>query len=126
MLIVDDDPRTRDALAAYLSALDGIGVIQQASNGWEAIDTIQTQATDIVLMDIRMPRMDGMQAARILKAIWPQTKVIIHTMFPEYRTEALDMGADAFLVKGCSLEDLVSTIRSVAASRRSPGWEAAA
>jgi len=111
---VDDDPRTRDALAAYLSVLDGVGIVLQASDGLEAIDLIQTQPTDIVLMDIRMPRMDGMEAARIVKTIWPQTKVIILSMYPEYRAEALEVGADAFLVKGGRAEDLVSTIRSIA------------
>jgi DNA-binding NarL/FixJ family response regulator len=114
MLIVDDDPRTRDALAAFLSVLDGIGAVLQASDGWEAIDLIQTQRTDIVLMDIRMPHLDGLEAARIVKTAWPETKVIMLSMYPEYRAEALEVGADAFLVKGGTAEDLVTTIRSVA------------
>ena len=116
MLIVDDDPRTRDALAAYLSLLDGIGVVLQASDGWEAIDLVQTQPTDIVLMDISMPRLDGVEATRIVKTVWPATKVIILSMYPEYRSAALEIGADAFLVKGRRAEDLVSTIRSLAPS----------
>jgi YesN/AraC family two-component response regulator len=114
MLIVDDDPRTRDALAAYLSVLDGIGTVIQASDGWEAIDLVQTQPPDIVLMDVRMPRMDGMEAAWIVKTVWPATKVILLSMYPEYRAAALEIGADAFLVKGGRAEDLVSTIRSIA------------
>lgn len=114
MLIVDDDPRTRDALTAYLSALAGFGAIRQACDGLEAIDLLQSQPTDIVLLDIRMPRMDGLEAARVVKAIWPQTKIIMLSMYPEYRAEAFESGADAFLVKGGRVEDLVSTIRSVA------------
>ncbi len=114
LLVVDDDPRTRKAMAAYLGTRQGIKVIGEAADGQEAIEAMPVQVPDVILMDVRMPRMGGMHAARILKDHWPRTKVILLTMYPSYRDEAEQVGADAFLVKGGAVEDLVITIRTVA------------
>ncbi len=103
-------------MAAYLATREGIRVIGEASNGQEAIDVMPVQVPDVVLMDVRMPRMGGLHAARILKDRWPRTKVIILTMYSSYREQAEEVGADAFMVKGGSIEDLVTTIRSITAS----------
>jgi two-component system NarL family response regulator len=113
VMIVDDDSRTRGALAAYLSGLDGMTVVGQALDGLEALELIQAQAPDIVLMDVQMPRMGGIQATRILKHQWPQIKVVILTIDPGRLCEATSAGADAFLVKGCSVDEMASIMRSV-------------
>ena len=64
----------------------------------------------MVLMDVRMPVMDGLEATRIIKDRWPEVKVIVLTMYPSHQAEALAAGADAFLVKGCTAEDLLKAI----------------
>jgi DNA-binding NarL/FixJ family response regulator len=113
VMIVEDDSRTRGALAAYISGLEGMSIIGQALDGLEAIELIQDQVPDIVLMDVRMPRMGGIQATRILKEQWPQVKVVILTIDPGCLAEATSAGADAFLLKGCSVDEMVSIMRSV-------------
>jgi DNA-binding NarL/FixJ family response regulator len=65
---------------------------------------------DVVLMDARMPGMDGLEATRLIKDTWPEVKVVVLTMYPTYRARAQAAGADAFLVKGCSPEVLLAAI----------------
>ena len=65
---------------------------------------------DVVLIDARMPVMDGLEATRLIKDKWPEVKVIVLTMYPMYRAKALAVGADDFLVKGCPPEDLLEAI----------------
>ena len=115
LLIVDDNIRARGALAAYLSTLDGIHVSGEASNGLEALAMLQTQNADIVLMDERTSGMGGLEIAQIMRLRWPDVKLIILAVFPDSRNKALSVGAAAFLMKGCSPDELTSTIRSVAA-----------
>ncbi|MCK7461766.1 MAG: response regulator transcription factor [Sphingobacterium sp.] len=111
-MIVDDSLRARCALKALLSQQAGINVTAEAPNGQEAIQSISKQKPDTVLMDIRMPVMDGLDATKAIKARWPQIKIVILTMYPEYQTEALAAGADAFLMKGCSLEEIIKLAKS--------------
>jgi DNA-binding NarL/FixJ family response regulator len=110
IMIVDDTPRARQALAAFLSLKVGIQNIAQASNGMEAIKSIKSHLPKIILMDVQMPIMDGLEATRIIKKCWPTIKIVILTMYPYYRPDASAAGADAFLVKDCSGNELVSTI----------------
>ena len=65
---------------------------------------------DVVLMDIRMPAMDGIEATRAIKSRWPSVRVVAVTLYEEHRAEALAAGADAFLIKGCSPEELIGAI----------------
>lgn len=111
IMIVEDNPRARRALKALMSQQAGIRVTVEASNGLEAIKLIQRQAPDLVLMDVRMPVMDGVEATKIIKKNWSHIKIVILTMYPDCQTEALSAGADAFLAKGCSLEEMTSIIR---------------
>lgn len=112
IMIVDDSLRARRALKALMSQQAGINVTAEASNGQEAIQGINQQKPDIVLMDIRMPIMDGLEATTAIKAKWPQIKVIILTMYPEHQAEALAAGADAFLVKGCPLGEIIDLVQA--------------
>lgn len=117
LMIVDDNPRTRGALVACLSTIDEMSVMAQASDGWEALDMLEVQAPvpDIVLMDVRMPKLGGLEATRIMKRRWPHLKVVILSMYPDYLIDATLAGADAFLAKGCSMDEVVGTIRALAA-----------
>jgi len=109
IMVVEDSSRARSALMAYISLQVGVRITAEASNGLEAINKIKSSPPDIVIMDIQMPVMDGLEATKIIKKRWPKVKVIALTMYKKYQSEALSAGADAFLVKGCSVAELVSS-----------------
>jgi len=113
LMIVDDNPHARKALSAFFSMQDWLIIVSEASNGEEALEKIESQIPDMILMDAQMPVMDGLQATQIIKNRWPQIKVIILTIYASYKSQAQQVGADAFLVKGCSTEKLTSTICSL-------------
>jgi DNA-binding NarL/FixJ family response regulator len=99
---------------ALLEMEPGIEVASEASNGREAVQIVADEQPDVVLMDVRMPIMDGLEATRHIKERWPQIKVIILTMYPTNEAEALAAGADRFLLKGAASSSLAEVIRSVA------------
>lgn len=113
LMIVDDNPHARKALTAFISTQNRLSVVSEASNGEEALENIKRRPPDIILMDVHMPIMDGLQATRIIKNRWPKIKVIILTIYADYKSQAYQAGADAFLVKGCSMEEMISTIYSL-------------
>ena len=110
IMVVEDSLRARSALTAYISLQVGVRITAEASNGIEAISKIKSSPPDIVIMDMQMPVMDGLEATKIIKKRWPKVKVIALTMYKNYQSEALSAGADAFLEKGCSVAELVSTV----------------
>ncbi|MGD9029813.1 MAG: response regulator transcription factor [Anaerolineae bacterium] len=110
VLIADDRPRSRRGLRALLTTQPGIEVVGEAGNGREALRLVGETWPDAVLMDAKMPAMDGLTATRLIKERWPGIKVIVLTMYGANRTDAMTAGADAFLVKGCSAEKLLRAI----------------
>jgi DNA-binding NarL/FixJ family response regulator len=110
VLIADDRLSSRNGLKALLVTQPGIEIVGEAADGQETIQFIEQCRPDVVLMDVRMPLIDGLEATRIIKDRWPKVKVIMLTMYPSHQAEALAAGADAFLVKGCTAEDLLETI----------------
>ena len=117
VLLVDDDELMRAGLAAVLSSSPAIEVVGHASSGRLALDRARTLRPDLVLMDVRMPDLDGITATRRLLATAPEVKVIILTTFEqdEYIFGAIDAGASGFLLKRTRPEDLLSAIHAVAA-----------
>jgi len=117
VLLVDDDHLLRSALSMMLSGRDDIAVVGEAADGREAIERAREHAPDVVLMDVRMPRLDGIAATRELLAAVPAAKVVIVTTFEDdrYVFGALKAGASGFLLKRSSPEELVAAIRTVAA-----------
>jgi len=113
IMLVEDNLQARRALAAYLSLQVGIRITAEASNGLEAINEIKSHPPDIVIMDMQMPVMDGLEATKIIKKRWPKVKVVVLTMYQNYQSEALSAGADAFLVKDCPVEELISAVNTV-------------
>ena len=113
VLIVDDQLRARQSLKALLVTWSLIGETQEAANGLEAIQSIEQGQPDLVLMDVRMPVLDGLQATRHIKTHWPQIKVIVLSMYGDYQLDALAAGADAFMTKGESPEDVLDRIARV-------------
>ncbi len=112
VLIADDRARSRSGLRALLTTWLEIEVVGEAANGQEAVYQIKKSRPNVVLMDARMPVMDGLEATRLIKNEWPEVKVVMLTMYAAYRVNALATGADAFLVKGCPPEKLLKTILS--------------
>jgi DNA-binding NarL/FixJ family response regulator len=118
VLIADDQTIVRAGFAALLAAQPDIDVIAQGGNGREAVRLAETHRPDVVLMDIRMPEMDGIDATRRILAdpANAATRVLVLTTFDvdEYVYEALSAGASGFLLKDSTADDLVSAVRVVA------------
>ena len=110
VLIADDRLSSRNGLKALLVTQCGIEIVGEAADGQETIQFVGQCRPDVVLMDVRMPLIDGLEATRVIKDRWPEVKVIVLTMYPSHQAEALAAGADAFLVKGCTAEDLLKAI----------------
>jgi DNA-binding NarL/FixJ family response regulator len=89
-----------------------VEVIGGAADGREAVRLVEECRPNVVLMDARMPAMDGLEATRLIKDRWPGCKVVVLTMYASYQADALAAGADAFLVKGCPAEELLEAIFS--------------
>ncbi len=117
VLIVDDDDLMRAGLAAVLSSDAGIEVIGEASNGRSAVSRVRVTPPDVVLMDVRMPDLDGIAATREILAASPAIRVVILTTFEqdEYIFGALSAGASGFLLKRSRPEELLAAIHTVAA-----------
>jgi len=115
ILIVDDDERVRETLARILEKDQEFMVVGEAGDGSEALELARTLSPDLILMDLAMPRVNGLEATRSIKAERPETKVIIITRYQEdaYRQAAAQSGADAFLPKGTRVPELLTTIRQV-------------
>jgi DNA-binding NarL/FixJ family response regulator len=118
VLIADDQPRARQSMKALLVTLPQVGEVWEAADGHEAVRLIQASRPDVVLMDVRMPNMDGLEATRLIKKRWPQVKVIVLSMYAEYMDEALAAGADGFVSKGAPPKKLLATLETVTANRR--------
>ncbi|MCB0168225.1 MAG: response regulator transcription factor [Anaerolineae bacterium] len=117
VLVVDDQQSIREGTKALLAFSHDIEVMAEAANGQEALQRIEEVQPDVVLTDVRMPVMDGLETTRQIKHHWPQVKVIVLTMYATHRAEALAAGADHFLIKASMRELLENTIRSLISNR---------
>ena len=117
VVVVDDQALVRGGFAMVLGHQDDIEVVAEAGTGLEAIEAARTHRPDVILMDIRMPEMDGLEAtSRIVEeADWPVRVLILTTFDPdEYVYKALRAGASGFVLKDIPPEELVTAVRSVA------------
>lgn len=114
ILLVDDQPLFREGLATLLTIHEDVTVIGEANNGQEAIDQAAALRPDVVLMDVRMPVLDGVAATRILQQEQPHLPVIILTTFDddEYVFEGLRAGAVGYLLKDVSSQKLIEAIKT--------------
>lgn len=116
VMIADDQELIRESLSIVLGTNTDMEVTGLAGNGRELLELIKKNPPDVVLMDVRMPELDGVEATRAVKAQWPQVRIIILTTFDddEYVFNALKYGASGYLLKGVSVPELSSAIRTVA------------
>lgn len=115
VMIVEDHALVRAGMRALMEKIEGIDVVSAVGDGWEAVKAVQTDAPDLVLMDIAMPELNGLDAtSRIVKES-PATRVILLSMHAneEYLQQALQSGASGYLLKGAELAELELAIKTV-------------
>jgi len=117
VLLVDDQELVRSGFRMILEARDDIEVVGEAANGREAIERAATTSADVILMDVRMPDVDGVEATRTILATGSTARVLVLTTFDldEYVVQAIRAGASGFLLKDVRPAELVDAIRVVAA-----------
>jgi DNA-binding NarL/FixJ family response regulator len=120
IIISDDHQLFRDGIANLLSSSPQIEIVAQAENGQEAIEKAVLYKPDIIIMDISLPKINGVEATRILHNELPKTKVLVLTMHAEknYIKEALEAGACGYLFKDCTYDQLIEAINTVYSGKK--------
>jgi DNA-binding NarL/FixJ family response regulator len=115
LVLVDDHELARDGLQDLLTDVPDVEIVGEAADGREAIELCRRVRPDLVLMDLRMPHMDGLQATREIKREHPRMGVLVLTMHenPDYLLEALRAGAAGYVLKDADQDNVVSAIRRV-------------
>jgi NarL family two-component system response regulator LiaR len=115
VLVADDHAVLREGICALLAHYEGVTVVGQASNGAQTIEQVGSLQPDIVLMDVSMPGMDGLEATREIKTRWPKTRVVVLTQHEneEYVFPLLKAGASGYVLKKAGGDELVEAIRVV-------------
>jgi DNA-binding NarL/FixJ family response regulator len=123
LLIADDHPLVRQALRGMLEREPDIEIVGEAGNGREAVDLCRALDPNLVLMDVRMPEMDGLEATRAIKHEQPEVGVLMVTMHDnqDYMREAAKAGAAGYVLKDASGHELISAVRRVVARRDGRG-----
>lgn len=116
VVLIDDDPLVRAGLQMLLGGPDGVDVVAQGEDGDQALDLVGRHQPDVVLMDVRMSRVDGLAATRRVLERWPRTKILILTTFDtdDLVLEALRAGARGFVLKDTPPQRLVAAVHEVA------------
>ncbi|MEV1248839.1 response regulator [Nonomuraea sp. NPDC050022] len=116
VLLADDEPMVRAGVKSILATDAGIGIVAEAADGREAVELALAHRPDVAMLDIRMPRLDGLSAAAELRAALPEVAVVMLTTFDEreYVARALAEGAAGFLLKAADPRELIIGVRAVA------------
>jgi DNA-binding NarL/FixJ family response regulator len=117
VLVADDQRTVRDGLTMLVGLIEGVEVVGAACDGVEAVELAQTERPDVVLMDLRMPRMKGAEATRRIRAELPDTQVLVLTTYADDESlfPALQAGARGYLTKDASAEEIEQAIRALIA-----------
>lgn len=100
----------RASLKALLATLPPVDSVQEADDGEQALRFVSEWKPDVVLLDARMRALDGVQTTRAIKALAPGVRVIVLSLYPEYREQAMEAGASDFVIKGADSQDLLNAI----------------
>ena len=119
VLIADDNEVVREGLESLLVPHEDIEVVAKAVDGLDAVEKASETKPDVILMDAQMPRADGPEATRQIKAKLPDIKILFLTVYGDYVGDALAAGASWYLTKDCRRQDLLEAIRTLAQSKRS-------
>jgi DNA-binding NarL/FixJ family response regulator len=119
VLIADDQPVVRDGLAMLLDLIDDVEIVATAADGIEAVERARADRPDIVLMDLRMPRLEGADATRQILAAYPETRVLVLTTYADdqFLFPALQAGARGYLTKDATAEQIEHAIRALIAGQ---------
>lgn len=120
VLLADDHSLVRTGIKGILERSPDIRVVAEASDGQEAVNQYKSVRPDVVILDISMPGMDGLETTKSILAVDPQARILMLTMYPErqYAVRALKAGALGYITKGTSTAELHSAVRSVATRKR--------
>ena len=110
VLIADDRTASRKGLRAILGIQPELEIIGEAIDGQQAVCMVEELLPDVVLMDVSMPVLDGLEATRRIKGRWPEVRIVVLTMYGMCQADAQAAGANAFLVKGCPTEELLEAV----------------
>ena len=114
ILIVDDSLSFRMGMRALLEIQPDMQEVGMAPNGHKAMELVEELQPDLVLLDAQMPDMTGIEVTQKIKSLWPKVKVILMTMYSDFRSKAIEAGADTFLTKGIPPEHVLSLMRGIA------------
>lgn len=119
VVIADDQRVVRDGLSMLVGLIDDVEVVGSVSDGEQAVELARTERPDVVLMDLRMPRMEGAEATRLIRAELPDTQVLVLTTYAddEFLFPALQAGARGYLTKDASAEEIEHAIRALVAGQ---------
>ncbi len=119
IVLADDHPVVRGGLRALIETIEGLEVVGEAADGEEAVREVQLSKPDVVLMDVRMPGVDGVAATRRIREAAPETAVLMLTMYDDDATvfTAMQAGARGYLLKGADQDEIVAAIKAVVAGQ---------
>jgi DNA-binding NarL/FixJ family response regulator len=120
VLVADDHTMVREGLRALLDGDTEIDVVSEVSDGLEALEMVRKHKPDIAILDIAMPKLNGLLATKRIRSEVPETKVLVLSMYgeEEYITEALKSGASGFILKDAAASDLISALKAVSRGER--------
>src|SRR4030067_1070125 len=113
ILLVDDHQVVREGLRRMLELETDFQVVGEAAEAKEALTQVELLSPEIILMDIKMPKVDGIELTRQLKEKYPVSKIIMLTLYDEYLTQAIEAGAVGYVLKDIKREELIRAIRAV-------------
>lgn len=122
VVIADDEPYTRAALRQWLGGSDDLQIVGEAEDGSQALEIVQTTPADVLVLDLAMPRLSGMDVLQKIRAVSPRTRVVVFSAHASrlFESEEACTAAFAFLEKGVSADEIIRTVRIAAGRAAKP------